>query len=375
MAPCLPVRGVAPRCHPTACPRELGYRGLRMLRALALLALAALASGCFTTGYLLQAAGGQLDLLRRARPLSRVIDDPAVPAERRALLAKVAAIKRYGQASGLTPTKNYGAWADLERPAAVWVVQACAPLAFQPRRWSFPIVGSVPYLGFFAEAPARRYAEALAKEERLDVTVRTASAYSTLGWFRDPVLSTMIPEGPLAFPALANVVLHESVHATVYVPNQSAFDESLASVVADGLTWQLMVGRHGLDGPETRAWLEAEARGERFGAALRRAYEDLAALYAAPLPDEAKRARKAERLEALSRELGTKRRFNNADLAGMRTYESGREAFERLRRACGSWPRVLAAAKTLTEKDFDRPQQQDFDAVLERLAARACPSP
>lgn len=346
-----------------------------MRRLASLLALAVVSSGCFTTRYLAQAAGGQLDLLRRARPISQVLQDPRVPAERRALLARVAALKRYGQASGLVPTKNYAAYADLERPAAVWVVQGCAPLAFQPRRWTFPLVGSVPYLGFFTEAAARDYAATLAREEPLDVTVRTASAYSTLGWFRDPVLSTMLPDGPLAFPALANVVLHESVHATVYVPHQSAFDESLASFIADGLTWQLMVGRHGLAGPETRAWLEAEARGERFGAALRRAYEDLAALYASPLPDDEKRAKKATRLAALSQELGTKRRFNNADLAGFRAYDTGREAFERLRRACGSWPRVVAAARTLTAADFSRPQQADFDDVLGRLAARACPPP
>ncbi len=345
-----------------------------MARLVLLLALALLGSGCFTTGYLLQAAGGQLDLLRRARPIEQVLDDPRVPAERRALLARVAALKRYGQASGLTPTKNYTHYADLERRAAVWVVQGCAPLAFETRRWRFPLVGSVPYLGFFTEAAARDYGKTLAATEPLDVTVRTAAAYSTLGWFRDPVLSTMLPDGPSGFPALANVVLHESVHATVYVPNQSAFDESLASFVADGLTWQLMVGRHGLDGAETRAWLAAEARSERFGEAMHRAYEDLAALYASGASDDEKRAKKAARLGALSVELGVERRFNNADLAGLRTYATGREAFERLRRACGTWPRVLAAAKTLTEQDFSRPQQQDFDDVLDALAARACPA-
>jgi predicted aminopeptidase len=346
-----------------------------MTRALLFLALAPAWSGCFTTSYLLQAAGGQVDLLRRARPISSVLADESVPTERRALLARVAAIKRWGQTRGLAPTKNYTHYADLGRPAAVWVVQGCAPLAFEPRRWHFPIVGSVPYLGFFTEAAAREYAARLAASEPLDVTVRGASAYSTLGWFRDPVLSTMLPEGPLAFPALANVVLHESVHATLYVPSQSAFNESLASAVADGLTWELMVGRSGLHGAETKAWLEAEARADRFGEAMHRAWAELDALYRSDLPDDEKRARKAERLAALSAELGTKRRFNNADLSGLRTYATGRDAFERLRRACGSWPRVLDAVKTLTERDFERPQRQDFDDVLDALRARACPPP
>jgi len=213
---------------------------LRAMRRLLLLVILVAGSGCFTTRYLLQAAGGQYELVHVARPLSVVKDDPGVPLRIRALLAKVPAIKRYGQLNGLTPTGNYERYADLKRPAAVWVVQGCKSLAFEPSRWEFPIVGTVPYLGFFDEKGARAFAAELsAAEPELDVTVRTAAAYSTLGWFRDPVLSTMIPEGPEAFGELANVILHESVHATVYVKNQSAFDESLACFIADELTWLL----------------------------------------------------------------------------------------------------------------------------------------
>ncbi len=148
------------------------------MRWLFLLFMVVLGSGCFTTRYLLQAAGGQYELIHVARPLSDVTEDPNVPAHVRELLKKVPAIKRYGQLNGLTPTGNYGRYADLRRPAAVWVVQGCKSLAFEPKRWSFPIVGTVPYLGFFEEKAAREFAAELAKEEpHLDVTVRTASAY------------------------------------------------------------------------------------------------------------------------------------------------------------------------------------------------------
>jgi predicted aminopeptidase len=256
----------------------------------------------------------------------------------------------------------------------VWVVQACAPLSFAPKRWSFPIVGTVPYLGYFDVKPARAYAAQLAKEEPLDVTVRTASAYSTLGWFKDPVLSTMIPEGPDAFGALANVILHESVHATVYVPSQSAFNESLASFIADELTWRLVVGRGGLQSDEAKAYLEGEARGERFVKELHAAYEELDAIYKSERSDDEKRTLKAARLEALSRALGTRRQFNNADLVGFRTYDTGRPAFERLMRACGGLPKVLAAVKTLKESDFSERQQSEFGAVVDALAERACSS-
>jgi len=331
-------------------------------------------SGCFTTGYLLQAAGGQYDLVHRARSLRSVTADPTTPPRLRSLLSKVPAIKRFGQQHGLTPTANYETWVDLQRDAAVYVVQGCAELEFTPRRWSFPIVGTVPYLGFFDLPSARRYATELGTEEKIDVTVRTASAYSTLGWFRDPVLSTMIPEGPEALGELINVILHESVHATLYLADQSAFDESLASFVADALTIELLRARFGSDSPEARAYFEADARGARFVAAMRSAHQDLDALYKSAESAETKRAKKKERLDALQQELGTKRRLNNADLVGVRTYDSGHAAFERLRAACGSWWKVLDAVRTLGPTDFERPQQAEFDQVIDALRDRACPA-
>lgn len=353
-------------------PFTVAY-SLWVMRRLFLLFTCVLGSGCFTTRYLLQAAGGQYELIHVARPLSHVIDDPSVPPRVRELLKKVPAIKRYGQLNGLTPTGNYGRYADLHRPAAVWVVQGCKSLAFEPKRWSFPIVGSVPYLGFFDEKAARDFAAELAKEDAdLDVTVRTASAYSTLGWFKDPVLSTMIPEGSEAFGALANVILHESVHATVYVKNQSAFDESLASFIADELTWLLVVGRAGLKSDEAKAWIAGEERGARFVTAMHQAYEELDAIYRSARSDEEKRAMKEARLTKLQADLGLRRRFNNADLSGSRTYDTGGPAFARLRRACGGLPKFLAAVRTLKEEDFSEPQQEDFSVVLDGLAKRWC---
>ncbi|MGV3624747.1 MAG: aminopeptidase [Archangium sp.] len=328
-------------------------------------------SGC----YLLQAAGGQYELIQKARPIRELRDDPSVSPRVRELLSHVPAIKRFGEHHGLTATKNYSSYVDLHRSAAVYVVQGCAPLSFTPRRWGFAIVGSVPYLGFFDETAARAYAKELAETEHIDVTVRTAAAYSTLGWFRDPVLSTMLSNGPEAFGDLANVVLHESVHATVYVPSQSSFNESLASFVADRLAWNLVIGRAGLHSKEARAWIEGEARGERFVKELRRAHEELDALYTSSRSDEEKLELKRLRLDELQRTLGTKRRYNNADLAGVRTYDSGTGGFERLLNACGSWPAFLSAVKTLKESDFERPQQESFDAVLDALTARACPRP
>lgn len=344
-----------------------------MLSALTACSLALLlGSGCFPVRYVAQAAGGQYELLSQARSIRSVRADPKTPERLRVLLGQVAAIKRYGQLNGLTPTKNYVDYVDLHRSAAVYVVQGCDELSFHTRRWSFPIVGSVPYLGFFDEKDARAFAARLAAEEKIDVTVRTAAAYSTLGFFRDAVLSTMIPEGSDAFAELANTILHESVHASVYVADQSAFDESLASYIADELTWMLVIGRAGLHSEEGRAYIEGEARSERFMIELRRAHEVLDALYRSDVPEAEKRVKKDAVLDALQKSLGLRRRFNNADLAGVRTYDSGHEAFARLHRACGSWSKMLDAVKTLKAEDFGAPQRAQFDAVVDQLSSRAC---
>jgi predicted aminopeptidase len=340
-------------------------------RALPLAAMAFLAQGCFSARYVAQAAGGQLAILAAARPLGEAIADPATPDQARRLLGAVRSIKEWGEAQGLRPTRNYQRYADLRRPAAVWVVQACAPLAFEPRRWSFPVVGTIPYLGYFDEGAAHRQADELARREGLDVDVRTAGAFSTLGWFRDPVVSTMLGGGEAAAGDLADVVLHESVHATVYVNDQSTFDESLASFVADRLTPPWLERTFGPGSAEARAWAEARARSRQRLARLHRAYQELDALYRSADPALAKLARKAELLGALQRDLGLARPLNNAALAGFRTYGAGEPAFERLlATAGGSWRAFLGAVKTLSPGDFARPQEEDFEEVLDRLAAR-----
>ncbi len=328
----------------------------------------ACASGCFPVRYLSQASIGQAKLLAAGRPLSVAGRDPKTPPRIRRLISWVPELKGFGVSRGLHPTENYARYADLQRNAAVWVVQGCAPLKFETRRWAFPIVGTVPYLGFFEEPAARAYGAELARAEALDVDVRPAAAYSTLGWFRDPVLSTMISEGDDALGDLANVVLHESVHATFYVTGQSAFDESLASFVGDHLTEEWLLLRLGLGSREARAWVDSQRRYSLRVARFHRAYEELEGVYKSDAGDAEKRARKAAILAALKTELGTRRELNNATLAGFRTYDTGRPAFEKLLASTGNdWPRFWGAIKTLRPEDFPQPQMEDFSPVVEAL--------
>ena len=338
-----------------------------------LAAMSLLSPGCFSAGYLAQAARGELQILYRARPIRQVVTDPAVPERVRLLLSSVPVVKSFGEANGLAPTGNYDRYADLGRPAVVWNVLGCAPLSFDVRHWRFPLVGTVPYLGFFRQEAARRYARELARAESLDVDVRGASAFSTLGWFRDPVLSTMIPAGDEALGELANVILHESVHATLYVNDQSPFDESLADFVADRLTEVWLRRVLGPEARETRAWLAAVALHRSVVARIHRAYLELDALYRSAATDERKRAEKARLLEALRVDLGWARPLNNASIAGFKTYDTGGPAFERLLSSCGgSWPRFLRALRGLEPSDFGEPQREEFDEVVDRLARRGC---
>lgn len=335
-----------------------------MTRLLLLIAL----SGCFNARYLAQAAAGQFQLIAAARPLSTAIRNPSTPPHVQKLLATVPVVKAFGEKRGLKATKNYERYIDLHRGAAVYVVQACHPLKFEPKRWSFPIVGTVPYLGFFDEASARAYAKRIEEEEHLDVDVRGASAYSTLGWFKDPVLSTMISDGPDALGWLANTVLHESVHATLYIPGQSSFDESLASFVADKLTLEWLSSRLGPASKELKSYTESAAQGLERVARLHQAYEDLAAIYASSASDDDKRAQKAGVLAKLRADLKTRRDFNNATLVGYRTYDTGGPAFERLLQRCGGDLGVfLETVQKLEPSSFPQPQMEDFSPVIDGL--------
>lgn len=339
-------------------------------RSLFLLCLTLLfAIGCAAPGYLPQAVQGQIDLLCRARPIERAIHDPETPERVRELLREVPSIKEFALGYGLTPTKSYETYVALDRNRVVWVTSAAEPLAFRGRRWRFPIVGSVPYLGWFDRDDALRFGEELAKEG-LDVDVRGATAYSTLGWFSDPVLSTMLPNGPSTLGALVDVVLHESVHATVYVPGQSTFNESLAEYVSDGLT-EVYLSSHGRV-PELVAYRSSRVEGARRRERMHETYKKLEALYASNLPRAEKLVKKAMILSALRKELGWVRPMNNATLMESRTYGSESDAFEALFQRCATWERFWKALRGIDASWFGGDQAAKFSGVLTRAGEASC---
>ena len=321
-------------------------------------------SGCSTLGYLFQAGRGQLALWNHSRSIDAVLKDPRTAPRLRELLSEIPRIKKFGEAHGLKPTANYRDYVQLDRPAVVWVVSASDKLKFRPKEWSFPLVGGFTYLGWFARRDADKYGEGL-REEGWDVDVRGASAYSTLGWFNDPILSTMISSGEEAMGDLVDVVLHESLHATIYVKNQSYFNESLASFVADRMTPIYLRERQGLPAGLAEAFEKAEAQHKERGHEFQKAYQELSALYDSARPDAEKLQEKARIYGDLKTTLKASRELNNATLIQFRTYGVGEKEFTELFEACGKdWGRFLAAAHSITSENFSKPQQEDLGPVL-----------
>ncbi|WP_437903755.1 aminopeptidase [Sorangium sp. So ce327] len=339
--------------------------------AAGLAALCLLLVSCTQVRYIAQAGVGQLSMAWRAESLEDAAFDARKPWRTRALLREVPHIKRFGERHGLTPTGNYRTYVELDRPAAVWVVSACEPLRFRSKTWSFPIVGTVPYMGWFDLKDAKAFAAPL-KAAGWDVDVRPAGAYSTLGWLEDPVLSTMISDGDEALGDLANVVLHESLHATLYVKGQTRLNESLASFVGDELTKHYLDERVGPFSAEKTAYMREMERSEVRTRALHAAYVHLNRLYASPAPDAEKRAEKDAVLARLKADIGARRPINNASLVQFRVYNSGTPELRALLATCGgSWPRFLGALRRLERHRFSEPQE-NIARVVEPLIEAGC---
>jgi predicted aminopeptidase len=342
---------------------------------LSLLALAALAGlgGC--GGYYLQAVRGHLAIMDDRVPLDEVIDDPATPAEVRARLEIVREARAYATSElGLPDNDSYDTYVALDRPYVVWNVFAAPEFSVEPRRWCFPVAGCVVYRGYFEEAAATDYAEGLAAEG-WDTYVAGVAAYSTLGRFDDPVLSTMLRWSDYQ---LAGLLFHELAHQVVYVKDDSEFNESFATAVEEeGLT-RWLTGRG-----DSAALAEYRADRERrgaFGLLIEDARGRLAELYRQALDEDALRAAKAAEFAALKDRYRAlrdawdgysgydawfERPLNNAQLVPVATYRRYVPAFRALLRDHGGdLDAFYEACRRLAELE-----PEDRRARLEALLA------
>jgi predicted aminopeptidase len=345
------------------------------VRALGL-AVALLLGGCLMPRYLAQAASGQLALLHDARPIDDVVRDPDVPLSTRELLAEIPSIKVFAKKQGLKVTRNYRTFVQLDRDYAVYFVGAASRLSFTPRMWCFPIAGCFAGLGWFDEDEAVKFRDEL-EAAGYDAMARPASAYSTGGWFPDPLLSSMLPDGDPAtldeetgFADLANVFLHESTHATVFIPDEPYFNEGLAEYVGDQLADALLVERYGDPSPEVQTYRDGEAWLEARTVRQLQAYDDLEEVYDSHRPDAEKLKQKKSIIDALVADLQLRRRPNNASLVEVRVYLANYKAFAAVHRECGTVAAMIGAAKTVRRGDFDKDLQEEFPKVLGKIKAR-----
>jgi len=320
--------------------------------------LTLLLGACSTTGYLLQAAHGEARLLARRRPLGSVIADPATPAPLRAQLETVSAARDFAvRELGLPDNGSYRSYADIGRPYVVWNVVAAPEFSVEPRHWCWPFTGCVAYRGYFREANAQRFAAALAGRGD-DVLVAGVAAYSTLGHFNDPIVSSMLRQGPTLLVA---TLFHELAHQVLYVRDDTEFNEAFAMTVEqEGLArWLSAAGR----GAELQDFLQQRARQAEAAELITTARAALAGLYRSGLPPERMRQQKrallaaaGEQLRAAAAASGAPSPYeawiaaglNNAHLAAVSSYYGCIPGFQRLLAGQGGdLRRFYAAARTL----------------------------
>ena len=258
---------------------------------LALLAVALPLAGCSATEFYWQGLKGQADLLSRARPIPEVVQETP-DAVLKAKLIRVQDMRTFASRElALPDNRSYTRYADLGRAYVVWNVFATPELSLTARQWCFPVAGCVAYRGYFAEADARAEAARLAAEG-FDVHVSGVPAYSTLGWFDDPVLSTFIRYRDAE---VARLVFHELAHQVVYVKDDTSFNESFAVAVEEaGLArWQAAQSEAADAGQFAADVKRLQKVRTEFRAMIRKTRDRLAALYASEVSDDEKRARKA----------------------------------------------------------------------------------
>lgn len=200
--------------------------------ALVVLSLALSAAGCASTqdlGWLVRQGVGQAEILAGARPLKSVLNAESTPELLRRRLRLVEAAKRFARDElGLDVEQQYETVTFLDSPAVVFVVSAAPRTALKPHKWDYPVLGALPYRGFFDLEDA----EALAREmqaQGFDVNVGAVPTYSLLGFLPDPIVSPMLMTSSEAW--LVETVIHELTHATVFAPGQGSFNEGLATFI------------------------------------------------------------------------------------------------------------------------------------------------
>ena len=316
-------------------------------------------SGC-GIGYLWHVTVGQTALLLQRRSIEETLRDPHLTPQEQHKLRLVLAVRSFAITQlGMQASQSYTTFVQLDRPYVSYNLSAAASDAFKPYRWRFPIVGKMPYKGFFDKDYARREQHAL-DEQGYDTYLRGIRAYSTLGYFNDPILSSMLTYDDTF---LINTIIHEMLHQTVWFKGNVSFNESLASFVGEQGTLAYLQQHYGADAPEYQHYCALRADALVFEEYIDALINRLQALYKESISRADKLQRKAQILaeaaaaypEVFPRMQTTRYRnfferqvLNNAVLLAFRVYHRDTTFFtQALVEQGGDLRRMIAYFKTL----------------------------
>jgi len=219
---------------------------------------------------------GQLKIVWQAKPIEEILNDPQFPDSLKQKLRLIEEVRHYAIDSlGLKDTENYKTLYDQKGEELMWVVQACEPFALKLKMWDFPVVGSVPYKGFFSKQKAIDERARLEKEG-YDISIRNPGGWSTLGWFTDPILSGMLKRDD---GDLASLIIHEMVHATIFVKDDVDFNENLASFVGDTASYYFLASKFGKDSKEFLKYLHDDQDYRKYSRHILKGTQKLDSLY------------------------------------------------------------------------------------------------
>ena len=351
-----------------------GKRRYVLLAVVVLLALPA----CSNLGYYAQSVGGQLEIMWGQEDIDELLRSRELEQQLKDKLSLVLKIREFASTKlGLPDNDSYKSYVDLQRPYVVWNVVAAPEFSMELKEWCFPFAGCIRYRGYFSEEAAKEYAREL-ELQGMDVYVGGVAAYSTLGWFDDPVLNTVLNRDELG---LAGLVFHELAHQQVYVQDDSAFNEGFATTVEiEGVRRWL---RQNGDPDMAQTYRQRKQRRNDFVHLVLSTKEKLAVLYQQPLASEQMRRAKAEIISELKQtyvrlkseqwqgydgyDRWFAREINNAQIAAVGTYRDYVPAFEELlRQQQGDLHRFYKAVTQLGELPKEERNQR-----IQKLALQA----
>jgi predicted aminopeptidase len=311
---------------------------MKILKSFLFLSFLIPLTGCGNVLYLSKLGWHQAFITFHSIPVQEVFEDKGVGDEAKERIRFIQEVKRYGEeTSGLRKTNSYSKFFEIKGPV-LYVITASEKDRLQLYHWNFPIIGKVTYKSFFTRDGALKE-KAWLEQKGLDTLIQRAGTYSTLGWLRDPIFSTMLKWNEAT---LANLILHEMTHATIYIKGQTDFNERVATFIGNQGAINFLTEKYGSGSKEVIEAIHAQEDDLIFSHWIDQAYQRLSKLYAEGISRDEKLRRREEIFQSIKEEFKEikgqlktdcykdfeKIELNNAVLLAHRRYIHGLEKFE-----------------------------------------------